>query len=74
MAYAKDYLSKHNLKRNVHLAVGELETFMVKDARNMHQLLVNSNLTCDVYVTPDENHASIVPTILSRAFRFCELN
>ncbi|MNI36280.1 Ferri-bacillibactin esterase BesA [compost metagenome] len=54
------------------IAVGSKETFMVDDARELYSLINKHrhlNLTTDLYIAEDENHASIVPTIMSRAFR-----
>ncbi|MNP14110.1 hypothetical protein D3C76_1064210 [compost metagenome] len=54
------------------IAVGSKETFMVDDARELYSLInkySHLNLSTTLYVAEDENHASIVPTIMSRAFR-----
>lgn len=57
-------------KNRIFIAVGEHERFMVNDAMKMASLLAEHNLLIESYVAPDENHASVVPTVLSRALRF----
>lgn len=47
------------------IAVGSEEGFMVEDAKRYHHLGEETTL----YIAQDENHASIVPTVMSRAFR-----
>lgn len=54
----------------VFIAVGEQETFMVKDAKEMYHQLQTSIKKINFYEGLEENHASIVPTSMSRAFRF----
>lgn len=49
--------------------VGEREGFMVDDAKHFYEELPSMNK--QLYVADDENHASVVPTTLSRVFRFC---
>ncbi|MGE7091474.1 alpha/beta hydrolase [Lysinibacillus sp. NPDC048646] len=55
------------------IGVGELETFMVDDAQQIFSDLKN-RLDIDFYEALDENHASIVPTVMSRAIRFVNKN
>ncbi|SDE67225.1 hypothetical protein SAMN04488542_101339 [Fontibacillus panacisegetis] len=65
-------LEKLEDKKKLLITVGSKETFMVDDARELYSLINKHrhlNLTTDLYVAEDENHASIVPTIMSRAFR-----
>lgn len=57
-------------KNRIFIAVGEREGFMVNDATSMASLLADYGLITESYVAPDENHASVVPTVLSRALRF----
>ncbi|WP_102272039.1 alpha/beta hydrolase [Cytobacillus massiliigabonensis] len=72
----KDWFSdqaKEDKKRRLFMAVGELEGFMVDDARKLlEQLRATQRLfvDCDLYVAHEENHASVVPTVMSRAIRF----
>lgn len=54
----------------VFIGVGEHETFMVRDAEDMYQQLQSVVKKISFYEGPEENHASIVPTAMSRAFRF----
>lgn len=65
--------SNHQRKR-VFIAVGEREGFMVDGSQKIGDLLHRAQLHTKVYVAPDENHASVVPTVLSRAIRFCSFN
>lgn len=58
-------------KNRIFIAVGEREGFMVNDATTIASLLNNAGLITESYVASDENHASVVPTVLSRALRFC---
>lgn len=64
--------SKKDKKRRLFMAVGELEGFMVDDAQKLLEQLKTQHLfvDSDLYVAPEENHASVVPTVLSRAIRF----
>lgn len=55
----------------IFIAVGEREGFMVEDATRMKAMLKVANLKAECYVAPEENHASVVPTVVSRALRFC---
>ncbi|BAC12662.1 hypothetical conserved protein [Oceanobacillus iheyensis HTE831] len=55
------------------LYVGEKEGFMVEDAKHLQQLFQHYNHDCKLYIAPDENHASVVPTIMSRALRFASI-
>ncbi|SHT60268.1 Ferri-bacillibactin esterase BesA [Mycobacteroides abscessus subsp. abscessus] len=57
-------------EKRLFLAVGEQEGFMVESARKVEALL-KEHLTLERYVAPEENHASVVPTVVSRAIRFC---
>ncbi|MBP2242104.1 putative alpha/beta superfamily hydrolase [Cytobacillus eiseniae] len=52
------------------IGVGELEDFMVTDAQAMYEKLKAYGLNIAFYEALDENHASVVPTVMSRAFRF----
>ncbi|WP_346235623.1 alpha/beta hydrolase-fold protein [Lysinibacillus telephonicus] len=51
------------------IIVGEREGFMVEDAKHFYEEIPSMNKR--LFVADDENHASVVPTTLSRAFRFC---
>lgn len=55
------------------IGVGELETFMVDDAQ---QIAGDLEKIMDIafYEALEENHASIVPTVMSRAIRFVNKN
>ncbi|MGN4123814.1 alpha/beta hydrolase [Lysinibacillus sphaericus] len=55
------------------IGVGELETFMVDDARQMVSDLENMTEIA-FYEAMDENHASVVPTVMSKAIRFVNNN
>ncbi len=56
-------------KGSVFIIVGEQEGFMVTDAIRFYDKLP----TCEhkqLYIAQEENHASVVPSTMSRAFRF----
>ncbi|MFC5590396.1 hypothetical protein ACFPRA_15940 [Sporosarcina soli] len=62
-----------NGEQRLFIAVGELERFMVDDAKRLVERLEEAqseNLDCTFYCAPEENHASVVPTTMSRAIRF----
>ncbi|WP_107841335.1 alpha/beta hydrolase [Metasolibacillus meyeri] len=68
--YADTFLDAYSeLNAPLFVGVGGLEEFMVDDAQKMAQQLGKA-MDTTFYVTPDENHGSVVPTIMSRAFRF----
>ncbi|WP_456278876.1 alpha/beta hydrolase [Bacillus sp. AK128] len=56
------------------IAVGEQEGFMVENAREVVEILQTQNRKVECYVAPAENHASVVPTVMSRALRFALTN
>ncbi len=60
-------------QKRLFIAVGGEEGFMVDDAKivvsNMDSKKVDSLQTA-FYIAPEENHGSVVPTIMSRAIRF----
>lgn len=60
-------------KKNLYIAVGECEGFMVDDAKQVFSRLSADQqkyVECEFYCAPEENHASVVPTVMSRAIRF----
>ena len=61
----------NNRKNHVFIAVGGHEGFMVNGAEKIGALLNDNHLNMEIYIAPDENHASVVPTVVSRAARFC---
>ncbi|GIN73661.1 IroE protein [Bacillus sp. J14TS2] len=69
--YANEFLQKTDKQSDVKLfiAVGEHEAFMVNDAKQLFSQL-ERDFNCSLYIAPEENHASVVPTTISRAFRF----
>lgn len=73
--YEKEFYEKNSLDapKNLFIIVGGEEGFMVDDAKglvsNMDSKKVDSLQTA-FYIAPEENHGSVVPTIMSRAFRF----
>ncbi|MBS4210107.1 alpha/beta hydrolase-fold protein [Bacillus sp. FJAT-50079] len=72
--YMEAFLQQKIEKIRIHITVGEYERFMVDDAKRMaHELITKipeAVLECEYYIAPEENHASVVPTIMSRAIRF----
>lgn len=68
--YADAFLAKYSeLPAKLFTGAGGLEEFMVDDAQKMAQQL-SAVMDTAFYVAPDENHGSVVPTIMSRALRF----
>lgn len=76
LTYAEQFYSKGQElttdKQKLLITVGSEESFMVDDAAILFSKLNEyalPNLEVKHYVAPNENHASVVPTIMSRAFR-----
>jgi hypothetical protein len=76
LAYADEWCNYGHMtrpeKRKLMITVGSEEAFMVDDAKGLFSKLSAyslPNLEIEHYVAPNENHASVVPTIMSRAFR-----
>lgn len=72
--YAKDFYNCAvvDKRRKVLITVGSEEAFMVDDAQELYSMMSLHQVKqfeLDLYVAPNENHASVVPTIMSRAFR-----
>ena len=68
--YSKAFGEKYSRNaKKLFIGVGELETFMVDDAKQINDYLEKIMDTV-FYVADDENHASVVPTVMSRALRF----
>lgn len=67
------YLKKANPLhlQKLFMAVGEREEFMVEDAKAFYKEL--PVLPKELYIAPEENHASVVPTTISRSFRFIDI-
>lgn len=68
---AEDFVRSQD---NVHakklfISVGSKEGFMCEDAKQIHTV-VQEHVETEIYIAQDENHASVVPTVLSRAFRY----
>lgn len=70
-SYANRFLAEEeNHEQTLFIGVGGKEGFMVKDAQELYSLFKEkSNLNSSFYIAEDENHASVVPTVISRAFR-----
>lgn len=75
LMYADQYCNNGQVRtetRKLLITVGSEETFMVDDAKVLFSKMSEyslPNLEVEHYVAPNENHASVVPTIISRAFR-----
>lgn len=65
-----DYLQKADPAelQKLFIAVGEHEGFMVEDAHAFFKKL--PTLSKELFIASGENHASVVPTTISRALRF----
>lgn len=71
VAMCKTFLEeKRDTYQPAFIAVGEQEGFMVEDAVEVAGLLEAQSYPVESYIAPDENHASVVPTVTSRALRF----
>jgi hypothetical protein len=55
--------------RPICIAVGELEGFMVDDGQAMYKYLSEHGINVSFYLALEENHASIVQKVISRALR-----
>ena len=62
-----------HVKETIFIGVGELETFMVEDARQIADQL-EKVMDIVFYEALSENHASVVPTVMSRAIRYVYKN
>lgn len=74
LTYAERYYAnaENHEKRKILMTVGSEEGFMVDDAKHLFSLMnehEREQLEVELFVAQDENHASVVPTIMSRAFR-----
>lgn len=54
----------------LYITVGGEENDMVDDALNFYEKLTNLQLPSDFYIAQQENHASVIPTTISRILRF----
>ncbi|MBK3495866.1 alpha/beta hydrolase [Viridibacillus sp. YIM B01967] len=75
LTYMEQFLNqlKEYEKRHLFVAVGECERFMVDDAIQVVNKLKEdqqAHVECEFYCAPEENHASVVPTVMSRVIRF----
>ncbi|MBM7600966.1 putative alpha/beta superfamily hydrolase [Virgibacillus halotolerans] len=73
--YLEQFLNQSVVEeqRRLLITVGEREGFMVDDAKEVVDRLKENQQTkvaCEYYIAPGENHASVVPTVMSRAIRF----
>lgn len=55
--------------KKLFISAGSKEGFMVEDANHLYTALKESVKT-EIFIAQDENHASVVPSVLSRAFRY----
>ena len=70
LEYTQTFVKRYqHSNEKLFIGVGELETFMVDDAKQVSDTL-EKFMSTSFYVVAEENHASIVPTVLSRALRF----
>ncbi|RKJ49894.1 hypothetical protein D7X33_32885, partial [Butyricicoccus sp. 1XD8-22] len=58
--------------QKLYIDVGELEGFMVEDAKLFYNELPVQ--TKKLHIALEENHASVVPATISQAFRFINAN
>lgn len=71
---ANVFMKEHKqVNEHSFIGVGELETFMVDDGRQMTNEL-EKIMGIEFYEALEENHASVVPTVMSRAIRFMNKN
>ncbi|MCM3359477.1 alpha/beta hydrolase-fold protein [Psychrobacillus sp. MER TA 171] len=55
--------------KKLFISVGSKEGFMCEDAKHLYRVL-HESIETEIFIAQDENHASVVPTVLSRAFRY----
>ncbi len=70
LRYAQTY---GGYRTNLFIAVGSEEYYILEDAKEINSVLENK-LNIEFYIAAEENHASVVPTTMSRAFRFIGKN
>ncbi|MDW0110555.1 alpha/beta hydrolase [Sporosarcina aquimarina] len=75
LEYEKNFRENTDMDtpKNLFIAVGEEEGFMVNDAKDLVSNMESKKsdeLQIAFYIAPEENHGSVVPTIMSRAIRF----
>ena len=70
MKMADSFLVEESINKALFIGVGEMEGYMARDAKNMNELLSRKGMRSIFYEAAEENHASVVPTVLSRAFRY----
>ncbi|WGX77179.1 alpha/beta hydrolase-fold protein [Paraclostridium bifermentans] len=56
--------------KNIFICVGEKEGYMVEGAERIYNKIKKFNNNTSLYVSPDENHGSVVVTSISRALRY----
>ncbi|MCH1627496.1 alpha/beta hydrolase [Ferdinandcohnia quinoae] len=72
--YAEAFIMNEGTCNCLYIAVGELEGFMVNDGQQMFKYLSEHGLNVSFYEALEENHASVVPSVISRAFRYLNQN
>ncbi|MEK4520824.1 alpha/beta hydrolase-fold protein [Psychrobacillus sp. FSL W7-1457] len=55
--------------KKLFISAGSKEGFMCEDAKQLYTVL-HESIETELYIAQDENHASVVPTVLSRALRY----
>lgn len=55
--------------KRLFIGAGSEEGFMVEDAKEFHSLVLANGLEAELAIAEGENHASVVPATMSRAFR-----
>ena len=75
ITYAEKFIASgaNQYKNSLFIGVGEQEGFMVHEAREMYEALFAHNFPVEFYEALNENHASVVPTVMSRALRSLKL-
>ncbi|OAB33032.1 hypothetical protein PGLA_26045 [Paenibacillus glacialis] len=72
LMYAQKYAVNTTvaIDNNVLITVGGEEGFMVEDAEKLTQVLQKHQRPVEMYTALEENHSSVVPSVMSRMFRF----
>ena len=59
-----------NSEKNIFIGVGEREGYMVEGSQKIYNKIKSFNNNCNIYISPEENHGSVVVTSISRALRY----
>ena len=58
------------MRKFCHFTVGGAEGDMVDDAKKFSEIAAEKGIKNEFYIAEQENHASVIPTTMSRVLRF----